>query len=156
MELSSPLSKDEELQVLALRDREQCRMIRRLPLLLEELQVGVRLRRRFADRADELFGGDARRAGGGGENAAGRERLERRAVQRRVAVEGGRHRLLGLRESGWIEHDQIEGLLFAAQELEDVAGDDAVGGRIDPVPLGVATGKFAVARVPSALYSSVS
>src|SRR5207237_3177576 len=71
-------------------------------------------------------GRDARRAGGGGKEAARGQQAEGGAVQRGVSVERGGHGLLRLRECRRVEDDQIEALLLLAQVLEHVGGDEAV------------------------------
>src|SRR5207237_10925714 len=71
-------------------------------------------------------GRDARRAGGGGKEAARGQQAEGGAVQRGVSVERGGHGFLRLRECRRVENDQIEALLLVAQVLEHVGGDEAV------------------------------
>src|SRR5229473_5284338 len=63
-------AEDEELEVAALRKREADGMVRRLAPLLEQGQVGARLVRCLSHRAQEILGGDSRRATRRGQDAA--------------------------------------------------------------------------------------
>src|SRR5438874_1421931 len=98
--ISVPFTEDEELQIASFGKCEQARMVGRLPLLLQQLQLRVGLRCRLTDRASELIGRHTRRAGSGGEDAARGERFQRGAVQRGIALERGGHRSLRLRNAG--------------------------------------------------------
>src|SRR4051812_1496336 len=60
--ISAGLPEDEELEILPFREREQRRVIGRLALLLEQLEVAEGLSRGLADGAEELLRGDARGA----------------------------------------------------------------------------------------------
>src|SRR2546428_10170624 len=91
--ISVAFAEDEELQIPSFGKREQGGMVGRLPLLLQHFHLPVGLRRRLPDRAGELIGRDARRAGSGGEDAARGERFQRDAVERRIAIERGSARI---------------------------------------------------------------
>src|ERR1700674_1006684 len=135
---------DEELEVAPFREREQHGVIGRLAPLLEELQGDAALACGFLDRAGELVDRDARGAAGGGEDAPGRKERQGRPVQRGVAVDGGRDRLLRLGIGGRIEHDQVEARplrLLHGEELEDIGADEAVRAGIKAVELETPAGE---------------
>src|SRR5207248_2220292 len=98
----------------------------------------------LADRGEELFWRDPRRATGGGEDASGPQHGQGGAVERGISVDCRRHRLLRLRVGGRIEYHQVEALppLAAGGEiLEDVRGDEGVRPGIEAVEFEILAGE---------------
>src|SRR5205085_2497639 len=133
-------AEDVEFQIAPFRKRERDRVVRRLPALLEQLQLDSRLARRLLDRAHELVGRYARRAARGGEDAERQEELQRGAVQGRVAVGVGEAvdrppppRVAAQREPVFAlveEHPRLLAAAHVDRELRTVLVDDDQLGRI--------------------------